>query len=210
MSSDGEYVEWHPTGQVLRRGKYAANVPVGAHVFRAPDGRVYGSSTIVAGSGYWREFYPNGKRRMEGRYERGKRVGKWLTYYDSGAVKERITYRAGQPDGPYRAYYKSGEKLYVGAYKKGLARWALDPALLERAQAQGGRLSEGRPDGDLDRVALQRGAEGRWPLPRRPASTAAGSSFSPAGRRASPAPTSWANATGSFRNGGSRASSGAS
>ncbi len=44
----GEHVDYHPTGEILRKGRYANGNPVGTHEFRSATNRLYGSSTVAA------------------------------------------------------------------------------------------------------------------------------------------------------------------
>ena len=89
-------------------------MPAGSHLFRAPDGRIYGTSTIVNGSGRWRSFHGNGKPRLVGLYQNSRREGLWVDHHENGVPKEKVVYRKGNAEGPYSAYYKSGELLLKG------------------------------------------------------------------------------------------------
>jgi uncharacterized protein len=103
----GVYEEFHPGGQVMRRGQYVNGIPDGTHEFKGPDGAVYGSSTIAAGNGKWRAYHPDGKVASEGEYRDGAQSGAWRTYYEGGALADETTYVNGLPDGPYRSWYKT-------------------------------------------------------------------------------------------------------
>lgn len=54
--------------------------------------------------GPYKEFYPNGDLRAEGKGQEGKRDGEWL-YYTYNKDKTIITYNEGVPSGPYEEYF---------------------------------------------------------------------------------------------------------
>ncbi len=117
----GLYEEFHPAGQLLRKGQYVGGVPEGKHEFRGPDGAVYGASSVWNGTGAWRSFHPNGKPAEEGRYEEGCMAGLWTTTSEEGRVTLEETWAACHREGPYTWYHGNGQRRLVGQYHEGHA-----------------------------------------------------------------------------------------
>jgi antitoxin component YwqK of YwqJK toxin-antitoxin module len=105
----GEHVDYHPTGEVLRRGQIVDGVPDGVHEFRARDGKSYGISTITKGSGTWRAWYPDGVLAEHGEYVEGQKHGLWRLYHPKGHVLDETTWDNGALEGLHRDYYQTGE-----------------------------------------------------------------------------------------------------
>src|SRR5262249_8308025 len=99
---EGTTEELHPDGKLLHRGEYKNGVPVGVHEFHAPDGTLYGRSTVTGGNGSWKAFNSDGKVAEEGTFLRGQKEGVWTTYYDEGGRRIEVTYVGGVASGPYR------------------------------------------------------------------------------------------------------------
>ncbi|MCB9733126.1 MAG: toxin-antitoxin system YwqK family antitoxin [Deltaproteobacteria bacterium] len=109
--------DWHPTGEILREGRYAHGVPDGKHTYVAADGKtVYGTSTITKGTGRWRSFYPDGSPREDGDYDQGAQDGPWTTWFDNGNRDTEQEYSHGLRDGVVRSWFESGEPKVEGRY----------------------------------------------------------------------------------------------
>lgn len=118
-SETGEHVDYHPTGEVLRRGTYIADIPAGTHEFRGTAGERFGASTVIGGDGAWQQFFPTGKLAEEGRFKGGKREGVWRTYDKRGQMLTEIAWKAGKAHGPFRENYASGELMVEGQFEQG-------------------------------------------------------------------------------------------
>lgn len=69
--------------------------------------------------GVYKEYYPNGKMKMSGSYEKGLRIGEWLEYYNSGQIMSRVRYKADYLHGWSYYYDKSGAQLSKNLWRKG-------------------------------------------------------------------------------------------
>lgn len=68
----------------------------------------------------WREFYPNGNTKAEGRYRNGKRIGKWQFFFIGGELEqEGVFNNRGEYDGDWIWYYPSGAKRITQTYLNG-------------------------------------------------------------------------------------------
>ncbi len=68
----------------------------------------------------WKEFYPDGKLKAEGRYRNGKRTGKWQFYFSNGELEQTGNYNNGEYDGEWIWYYPDGQQHIVQNYVDGL------------------------------------------------------------------------------------------
>lgn len=64
------------------------------------------------------EYFANGNKRREGRYEGGQKVGKWVQYHPNGNKKSEGTFYKGLYEGHYVSYHKNGNKFREGEYGK--------------------------------------------------------------------------------------------
>lgn len=69
--------------------------------------------------GPWRETWPTGKPKAEGRYDAGKRDGVWIEHDLDGWKAERSEYRRGKFHGTWTSWYPSGRIKSVGTYVDG-------------------------------------------------------------------------------------------
>lgn len=69
--------------------------------------------------GFWREYYDNGKLKLEGNYVVGERDGLWKEYHNSGHLKMEGTYKDGKQDGLWKEYNYDGELQSEIGYKNG-------------------------------------------------------------------------------------------
>lgn len=103
----------------------------------------YFSDASTIRHGPYTEWYPNGKKFKEGRYEDGKKVGEWVVYSDdgkrakTGAYKDDVcegvwtywrsdgskqrqeSYLNGDRDGPWILWHENGQKASEANYVKG-------------------------------------------------------------------------------------------
>lgn len=80
--------------QTLRNERYDGGSQV-----RVERGVVRYSDDTIEADGVYREFYPDGKPFVEGRYADGRKDGEWTFYHPNGSVNRKVTYKDGQPDG---------------------------------------------------------------------------------------------------------------
>lgn len=72
-----------------------------------------------------KEFYENGKLRMEGEIKDGKRTGMWKAYFDDGTLWSEGEFVNGERNGYGLNYYPNGKLRAEGNYKddKQTGKW---------------------------------------------------------------------------------------
>ena len=122
---DGERIDYHPGGQILRRGRYRDGIPDGLHEFKSATGELYGASTITSGTGTWKAYFADGVLAEDGAYKEGVRDGLWRTFHRKGAPLDETTWRSGRREGPFRKHYITGEVEVVGQFRsdRRAGRW---------------------------------------------------------------------------------------
>ncbi len=66
-----------------------------------------------------KDFYDNGKVKMEGEFVDGKRSGKWKAYYDNGKIWSEGEFLNGERTGLAKIYYPNGKLDTEGEYTNG-------------------------------------------------------------------------------------------
>ena len=95
-----EVLEKHPDGSVKA-----------IEEFEMVDGvkKIYG----------YKEFYPSGKVKIEGRYNvNNQREGLWQAFYENGNKWSIGTYVDGEENGEKKVGFKNGKLRYTGQMKK--------------------------------------------------------------------------------------------
>lgn len=67
-----------------------------------------------------REFYPDGKLKLETETRDSVRWGRATEYYENGSVKAKYNFVKGEVDGIYRLFYPDGQVMGVENISKGL------------------------------------------------------------------------------------------
>ena len=70
--------------------------------------------------GVYREYHPNGKLFVEGRFRRGRQHGEWTFYYDNGQINRKAKYNNGQPDGAWDVFRADGTVSGKRSFRNGL------------------------------------------------------------------------------------------
>ncbi|MCX7668405.1 MAG: PKD domain-containing protein, partial [Atribacterota bacterium] len=68
--------------------------------------------------GFETAFYANGKKKVEGSYEHGKKEGIWISYYESGNIGQTGSYHHDLKEGTWTIYYRNSQKESEGPYSK--------------------------------------------------------------------------------------------
>ena len=69
----------------------------------------------------WKEFYPDGTLKAEGRYRNGRRIGKWQFYFQNGTLEQVGHFNNnGEHHGEWTWYHSNGQIHMVQNYEKGL------------------------------------------------------------------------------------------
>jgi len=63
------------------------------------------------------QLYPNGKKKIEGYYANGKRIGNWMAWYENGNLWSQGKYINGKRNGYSALYYPDGKVRAEGSYK---------------------------------------------------------------------------------------------
>ncbi len=108
---EGVAREYDTTGKVVKGIVFKEGKPVASGIV---DDRGLFQDT-------WKEFYPDGKVKAEGRYRNGKRSGKWRFYYPEGELEQEGTFNnKGEYDGDWTWYYPSGAVRITQTYVNGV------------------------------------------------------------------------------------------
>jgi antitoxin component YwqK of YwqJK toxin-antitoxin module len=157
----GPYEEFHPTGEPLRVGQYVDGLPEGVHEFRAPDGTLYGSSTVRDGTGEWKTWHPTGKPAVHGRYLQGCPEGRWRIWDEEGQLIVEDTYADCRRNGPYTDYHDGNAPRRMGSFVDGeeqgewVQKWRNGKVEWQGQYEKGARVGQWRFyrwDGSLYRV----------------------------------------------------------
>lgn len=70
--------------------------------------------------GNYREFYPNGKLFVEGKYVRGRQNGEWAFYFDNGQLNRKAVFKDGKPDGAREVFRADGTVSAKRGFSGGL------------------------------------------------------------------------------------------
>lgn len=127
--------DYYPNGQVKVEATYKQGIPEGIRREFDEQGNVVQSYTfskgnlvaqgIVTNEGLrqdrWKEYYPDGRTKSEGFYQKGKRSGEWMFYYPSGTLEQKGSYNTkGLAEGQWIWYYQNGKILRSENYRDGL------------------------------------------------------------------------------------------
>lgn len=112
---------YHPTQELLSEGVYASDLqtPEGLHIFKDRQGKEYGRSNIIRGTGDWTEYWYNGKVAEKGSFLRGDKTGLWTIYNEHGTKVEESNYREGVLDGEHLTWFENGVLSLKESYLKG-------------------------------------------------------------------------------------------
>lgn len=156
--------DYYPNGGVKVMGTYDKDgIPEGvrreyddkgkvekAYIFRR--GVIIGEGVFTdAGQkeGFWKEFYPDGKLKATGPYEKDVRKGLWKFYFNSGQLEQVGAYLDGQPDSTWRWFHSNGQLLREETFYEGLS-----DGIMTEYDAQGKIVIQG------DNIEGKR--EGKW------------------------------------------------
>ncbi|MFN4233424.1 MAG: toxin-antitoxin system YwqK family antitoxin [Bacteroidia bacterium] len=129
------FTEYYEDGKIKKQGGFKNNKPEGVHYEFDENGipsasKIYKEGVLLgeglidsAGmkQGPWKEFYPDGTLKAEGKYEDNKRIGEWKFYHPNKKIEQIGKYAKGEkPDGVWKWYYDSGILLREENYRKGL------------------------------------------------------------------------------------------
>lgn len=134
------YYKGEPEG--IRREFDSTGVVIRGYIFENGVVRFEGITDLEGRrQGLWKEYYPTGELRSEGRYvnsmpvgewkfffpdhtiemqgsynRQGKKVGEWIWYYTDGSLLRVENYEAGELEGPFLEYDEEGNEITKGQY----------------------------------------------------------------------------------------------
>ena len=119
----GTWVEWHGNGQKASEITWAGNeIRDGLARMWYPNGRLRNEGTFEKNTpvGLHKRFYPNGQLVAEESYVEGVIDGPLVEYHDNGAKKQEGQFSAGKQAGTWRSFFPDGAKQSEGAFLDGL------------------------------------------------------------------------------------------
>lgn len=78
------------------------------------------SDNNFAADGAYREFHPNGKPFVEGKFKVGRQDGEWAYYFDNGQLNRKATYTEGKPNGSWEIFRADGTLAAKRGFKDGV------------------------------------------------------------------------------------------
>ncbi|MBR9830575.1 toxin-antitoxin system YwqK family antitoxin [Acidiluteibacter ferrifornacis] len=99
----------------------AAIVACGDSTPKSELDKVKSDSAYADSTGIFQETYPNGKLKIKGYLNEGKRDGVWEYYYENGFTWSKGVYKNGVREGYSMVYHENGVKKIQGEYKEGKA-----------------------------------------------------------------------------------------
>jgi antitoxin component YwqK of YwqJK toxin-antitoxin module len=77
------------------------------------------SDNHFVSDGYYREYYPNGQKFVEGQYKAGHQDGDWTYWHENGTVNRKLAYKDGEPDGSWDVHRADGSLMATRSFKQG-------------------------------------------------------------------------------------------
>jgi antitoxin component YwqK of YwqJK toxin-antitoxin module len=97
---EGIMREFNEAGEIERAFLYKNGAVIGEGLIKEDGNR----------DGPWRDYYPDGKIRSEGKYDNGKQVGEWRYYFENGKTEQSGKFnKSGKTDGTWKWYYDNGQ-----------------------------------------------------------------------------------------------------
>ncbi|TWU28542.1 toxin-antitoxin system YwqK family antitoxin [Bythopirellula polymerisocia] len=78
------------------------------------------SDDTVVSDGTYIEYYPDGQKFCEGKYENGVISGTWDYWHPNGQLSKSVEFKNGKPDGKIEIYRADGTLEAVQSYKNGV------------------------------------------------------------------------------------------
>jgi antitoxin component YwqK of YwqJK toxin-antitoxin module len=70
--------------------------------------------------GFYREFYPNGQKFIDGSYRQGRQHGEWSYFFDNGQLQRKVTFQEGRLHGQWDRFRADGTLAAKHAYEDGV------------------------------------------------------------------------------------------
>jgi antitoxin component YwqK of YwqJK toxin-antitoxin module len=108
---EGVRREYNESGQVEKAYVFRKGVIIGEGVFTDAGEK----------EGLWKEYYPDGKLKATGVYNKDEREGVWKFYYPSGQLEQVGAYLNGEPDSVWKWYHANGQLMREENFYNGLS-----------------------------------------------------------------------------------------
>lgn len=136
----GAFLTFHPNGVKASEGNYTKGEPTGIHKYYDEDGKISSEESyengLLKSYKYFdkqgnilsentrkgevldlKAFYPNGAKRIEGKFNKKGRHGTFIEYHESGGKKIESEYLNGMLNGVSKEYSEVGKIITEDTYK---------------------------------------------------------------------------------------------
>lgn len=142
----GDVRFFHPTGEVLRTGRYTRDRREGRWLTFAPDGTLlsdlrYKNGRLEDTCRYWSA---GGRLLSEEVYRNGVRHGPSRRWFADGKPRSQVAYDHGKPIGAYRRYVRDGDTTANGSVIEGEYHHGMCQGIWYTFTGDGRKMSEGR------------------------------------------------------------------
>lgn len=96
--TDGEYVDYHPNGQIKTKGILKNNKREGQWAAYYDNGTTQSENKYENGilNGKTATYYPNGNLHYAGLYINDKKDGNWYFYLENGTLDKEVLFSKGE------------------------------------------------------------------------------------------------------------------
>jgi len=124
---DGTETEWYTSGSKKRENTYKGGYKKGPCAFWYESGNPgnkgeydtlrslnYQKQPVLneVKTGYWETWFASGKKQTEGKFEKGKQMGRHTEWYENGSKKTEAEYKDGNVNGENKRWHGNG-KLHI-------------------------------------------------------------------------------------------------
>ena len=115
----GAWVFYFENGNEKSSGIYINDLKEGIWNYFYEDKILKAQAFYEEGTGHYKEFYPSGAIKNEGKNINEKSVGKWMYYYETGELEAEGEYFGGLRNGLWTYYHKNGSVAAEGRFLDG-------------------------------------------------------------------------------------------
>lgn len=77
------------------------------------------SNDRIVNDGTFVEYYHDGQKYSEGKFEMGIFEGDWQYWYPNGQLCKKVTFKSGKPDGQWEVFNEEGVSQGIKSYRNG-------------------------------------------------------------------------------------------
>ena len=115
----GAWTFFFETGKTKSTGTYYDDIKSGIWNYFYEDEVVKAQAYYENGTGVYKEFYPSGSIKVEGKNREEKSIGGWTYYHKSGEVQAKGSFDNGLRVGEWTYFHPNGKEAIIGRYDKG-------------------------------------------------------------------------------------------